>query len=100
MGSDTTRPPTVEVVTFKPVQTASTVKAYASVRLGGVIIHDFKVIQQPGQKPWVASPQREYTVNGKRHYAAIVELSEALKERVTALVLEEWWREGNHGTQR
>lgn len=63
-------------------------KAFASVKLGEVLtIHDCRIVQQPGQKPFVSLPQRKDEATGKYHYIVFAEdreFSEALQEKVLA----------------
>lgn len=56
-----------------------TLKAFFSVQIAGkVIIHDCRIVQQEGQKPWASLPQSEYTnKDGKKVYRPIVELPDA-----------------------
>ena len=82
----------VEVVSIKPLAVTGPLRAFASVRLGGVIIHDCRIVQQPGQKAWVSLPQREYLHDGQKKYVAIVELSESLKRELSQIVLSTWER--------
>jgi len=77
----------LEVVAIKPLAKAGNLKAFVSVRFGEVIVHDLKIVQQPGQQPWVSLPQREYEKDGQKKYAAIVELTEPLRRDVSRLVL-------------
>jgi DNA-binding cell septation regulator SpoVG len=85
----------IEIISIKTVGSTGPLRAFASVRLGGGIIHDCRVIQQDGQRPWVSLPQREYTHDGQKKYAAVVELSEPLKREVSRAVLAAWERRGD-----
>ena len=79
----------IEVVRINPLSTSGSLQATASVRIGGALtLHDFRVIQQPGQEPWVSVPQREYSKNGERRWTPIVELKDGLMEAVSAAILE------------
>ena len=83
----------IEVVAMKAVNKGA-LRAMVSVRLGGAILHDFKVIKQEGQAAWVAEPSQEYTdKQGAKKYRRTIELNESLKERVTAVVLDAWEKE-------
>jgi DNA-binding cell septation regulator SpoVG len=79
----------IEIVALKPLDRGN-LKAFASVRLGGVVVHDLRVVQQPGQRPWVSLPQREYEKDGQKKFTPIVELTEPLKREVSRLVLAAW----------
>ena len=48
---------TVEVLELRRVNGAGSLKAFVKVRLGCIVIHGCKIIQQDGQQPWVALPQ-------------------------------------------
>jgi DNA-binding cell septation regulator SpoVG len=77
----------IEVLEVRPV-TAGNVRAFCKVRLGAVVIHGCKVVQQPNQRAWVALPQQQ-SKDGK--WFPVVEItSESLLERVRAAVLEAW----------
>jgi DNA-binding cell septation regulator SpoVG len=83
----------VKIVALKPFPKAGNLRAFVSVRLGSVVVHDLRIVQQPGQKAWVSLPQKEYQQDGQKKYSAIVELSESLKREVSRLVLAEWERQ-------
>jgi DNA-binding cell septation regulator SpoVG len=74
-------------------------RAFVDIRLGqSVVIRGFRIVQQPGQKAWVAPPQREYTgADGKPRYAPIVELSGALKRAVEQVIVQAWKGGASHG---
>jgi len=82
----------IEIVALKPLTNKGNLKAFASIRLGGVIIHDCRILQQPNQRPWVSLPQREFERDGQKKYSAVVELSDPLKREVSRLVLAAWER--------
>jgi len=80
----------IEVVSTKPM-TKGSLKMFATVRLGGITVHGFRVIQQEGQRAWVAPPQTEVAqTDGKKKYFPIVELADNIKEVVSKLILEEY----------
>ena len=84
----------IELVNIKPFHNSGNLKAFASVRLGGVTIHDCRIGQQPRQRCWVSLPQREYTQDGQKKYAPVVELSEPLKREGARIVLAAWEQGG------
>ena len=47
----------VQVIEIRRLDGSGNLKAFAKVKLGSVIIHGCHVIQQPGQKAWLALPQ-------------------------------------------
>jgi DNA-binding cell septation regulator SpoVG len=84
-------PSKIRILTIKQAA-GGNVRAFVDIQLGTtVVVHGFRIIQQPGQKPWVSPPQREWTGDdGKRHYAPVVELSGDLKRQVEQAILAAW----------
>jgi len=84
------KPSSIRVISVKLVQHA-TIKAVVDIQVGGVKIIGAKIIQQAGQKPWLALPAVEYLdAGGTRKFAPTMELSADLKRRVEAAVLQAW----------
>jgi DNA-binding cell septation regulator SpoVG len=67
-------------------------RAFVDIGLGAsLVIKGFRIVQQPGQKAWVAPPQREFMGdNGLKRYAPIGELSGGLKRAVEQAILAAW----------
>lgn len=81
----------IELLDIRLSKKDGNVRAFMSIRIGGVTINNCKVVQQPGQKAWAAMPDREYTdSSGSKRYAPIVELSPELHRRVCDFVAEYW----------
>ena len=64
------------------------VKAFVDIQLGGVTIKGCKIVQQNGQRAWLATP----SIKLEHGYQNVVELSKELRARVTAVVLDAWER--------
>jgi DNA-binding cell septation regulator SpoVG len=72
------------------VDNGGNVRAYVSLRIG-VTIHGAKIVQQTGQRAWLAMPDRQWTAaDGKVRYTAVVELTSSLKQRGSDAVLAGW----------
>ena len=81
----------IEVIEVRRVDNLSNVRAFVSLRIGGVTVHGAKIVQQPGQRPWLAMPDQKWTsADGKQRYSALVELSPSLKARVSDAILTGW----------
>lgn len=80
------RAPAIEVLEIRPLEGAGNLTAFATVRLGAVVIHSCRVIQQPGQRPWQAK-------DGKYYPVVVIERRELL-EQVRGATLEAWERRG------
>jgi DNA-binding cell septation regulator SpoVG len=77
----------IEVLSIKPLDSGGTVKAFVDIRVGAVEIHGCKIVQQDGQRPWVAMPS---TKSGERWFNVVEITSKDLKQRITDVVLEAW----------
>ena len=80
---------TIEAITvlrITPVNNAGSLRAFAVVRVGDFEISDCRVIQQKGQRAYLAWPQRQ---SGGQWYP-VIKTTPELRERVQALVLAEW----------
>jgi hypothetical protein len=80
---------TISIEKIRPLDKGN-LKAFVSVRVNGILINDCRIVQQPGQDPWVSPPQREYEVNGERRFAPIVQFDEDVKKAVQSAVLQSW----------
>jgi hypothetical protein len=76
----------IEVLAIRRPGGQSSVKAFVDIRLGGVTIKGAKIVQQDGQKPWLAMP----AIKTERAWLNVVELSKELRERATEIALEAW----------
>jgi DNA-binding cell septation regulator SpoVG len=87
----------VEVIELKRLDGNGNLKAFAKIKLGAVIVHGCRVIQQPGQKAWVALPQvparAKADGSGTGWFPVIEITSPDLLARVRAAVLEAWGRD-------
>lgn len=86
------RPPAIlEVLEVKPVNGMGNLRAFATVKLGAVVIHSCRVIQQPNQKAWVSLLQQK---SGDRWFPVVEITRKELLEQVKAAILEAWERSG------
>jgi DNA-binding cell septation regulator SpoVG len=77
----------IEVIKVKPLDNGGNLKAFASVRIGGLVVHSVRIVQQPGQRAWVSMPQVK---SGERYYPIVEIESDNLRDRVRDAVLERW----------
>ena len=75
----------VTVLKVTPVGTPGNLRALADITIGPLVIHSCRVIQQPGQRPWVAMPQTQ-AADG-RWYPVIRTDDDALRQNVRDRVL-------------
>jgi DNA-binding cell septation regulator SpoVG len=80
----------ISVTAIHPTDQAGNVKAFVIIRLGEALeIRGCKIIQQPGQKAWVAMPDRPHT-DGKGYTPYVKILDDRLMEAISNAVLEAW----------
>jgi DNA-binding cell septation regulator SpoVG len=91
--SDVPRPTAIEVLEIRTIDRGN-LRAFAKLRLGSVVIHGCRVIQQPGQKAWVALPQipgrAKADGSGAGWFPVIEIVNRDLLDRVRSAVLEAW----------
>jgi DNA-binding cell septation regulator SpoVG len=90
-NTGTARTFTVKILKMTRRQ-VGTIRAMVDVQVGSSLkLLACKVIQQEGQKAWVAMPSREWVdEHGQKKYAATVELLGNLKAAVERAILAEW----------
>jgi DNA-binding cell septation regulator SpoVG len=76
----------IQVLTIRKLDGKSSVKAFCDLQIGGVKVMGAKIVQQDGQKAWLAMP----SVKTERAWQNVVELSKPLRERATEVVLAAW----------
>lgn len=80
----------VEVVGIRRVNRGSLL-AFADVQFGDIIIHDWRILQQPGRELWVGLPVRTWiSTGGERFHAPLVTLEDGIKEQAVNGILEAW----------
>ena len=68
----------IEVENIHKLDGAGNLKAFASVNIGGKLtIHSLRIVQQPGQKAWVALPQREWRDGAGNRHGCTVDIERA-----------------------
>jgi DNA-binding cell septation regulator SpoVG len=76
----------IQVLTIRKLDGKSSVKAFCDLQIGGVKVMGAKIVQQDGQKAWLAMP----SAKTQRAWQNVVELSKPLRERATEVVLAAW----------
>jgi DNA-binding cell septation regulator SpoVG len=83
----------VEVLEVRRVD-AGSLKAFAKVKLGCIVLHGCRVVQQDGQKAWVALPQtplRKRADGSGGGWMAVVEITNRqVMDQLRDAVLEAW----------
>jgi DNA-binding cell septation regulator SpoVG len=78
----------IQVVALRKLDGGGAVKAFCDIKLGGITLKGCKIVQQDGQRAWVAMPSTK-TAHGWQN---VVEVTKELRDRLTTVVLEAWER--------
>jgi DNA-binding cell septation regulator SpoVG len=72
----------IQVFEIKKVTKPGNLKAFVKIQIGETVFHDFRIVQQPGQKAWISPPQASWQdQGGKTHYKALIEFPLGLELR-------------------
>ena len=78
----------VAVLKLTPTPGAGNLRALATVQIGPLVIHGCRVVQQPGQKPWVSMPQRQDDAG--RWFPIVTTEDDAIRDAIKATLLAAW----------
>lgn len=80
----------VEVIALKPMHTGN-LRAFVSVKIGSVVIHDFRIVKQENQVAYVQPPQRTFIEDGKVKFSGpLVEFPVDVLDRIKETILLKW----------
>ncbi len=83
--------PAFEAGPVRLIEGAGALKAYVSVKIGPLTIHDFRVIKQADQDAWVSVPQKSWnTPQGERKFSPLLELPPDWKGPLSDAVIAAW----------
>jgi DNA-binding cell septation regulator SpoVG len=84
----------VEVLEVRRLSGDGNLRAFAKVRIGCLVIHGCRVIQQPGQRAWVALPQvparAKADGSGAGWYPVVEVTNRSVMDQVRDAVLAAW----------
>lgn len=77
----------VHIENIRPVKNGN-LKAFVSIRIGPLLMHDWRVIQQPNQRAYVSPPQAEFTgADGRKRFKPLLECPPEWKDEIQIAVL-------------
>lgn len=83
----------IEVLQVRLQSSEKPLKAFVDINFDGLVIRDFKVIQQPESKAYVAAPQTVWKgQQGKTNFKPIISMPNAMKWQVESAILAEYQR--------
>lgn len=88
----------IKVVEVKLMNGDRPLKAFITVQVSDWLIHDWRIVQQPGQRAWGSVPQTSWKdKDGKVQYRALLTIPGELKQRIEVAILSAWEREERSG---
>ena len=90
----------IEILTLKPMTNAGNLRALASVRVGKVIIHDFRIVREDGKTAFAQPPIRPWidkATNKQKYGGPLVELPQETMEEIGAALIDRWMAGSNGG---
>jgi DNA-binding cell septation regulator SpoVG len=85
----------ITILRLAPVESAGNIRAFADLQIGPLVVYGAKIVQQPGQQPWVAMPDRPWTDDaGQQRWSRVVDIvDKSLRRCITETVLAAWERQ-------
>ena len=85
---------TIEVIEIRLLNGDRPLKAFADVKMGNIIIREFRIIKENGKRPWVATPQISWKdTDGKIKYKTVITLPDELKGELDRIILNRFTEE-------
>ncbi len=83
--------PEIEVQELRVLPSGRDLKAFASVRIGDWVIHEWRITQHEGERVQVFYPLVSWkSPDGKVRYRALVSIPAELKQRIDVAILSRW----------
>lgn len=84
----------IEVLDLRVIESGKSLKAFADVRLGNIVIRDFRVVKEVGKRPHVKAPFSTYKdQKGQIKFRPIIVLPDEVRGEVDLLILNAYQRE-------
>ena len=84
----------IKLIGFKLFPGRKVIKAFADVKIGEIIIRDFRVIKEDGQRPYVKAPFVVYKDRvGKLQFRQIAVLPDEIQGEIDLLILNAYRKE-------
>jgi DNA-binding cell septation regulator SpoVG len=90
----------IEILEIRLQNGNKPLKAFVDIQIKNTIIRDFRIIQEDGKRPWVATPQVSWKdKTGQIKYKTIITFPDDLKGQIDLAILNSYAREmeGKHG---
>ena len=84
----------IEVLDLRVIESSKSLKAFVDVRLGDIVIRDFRIVKENGKRPHVKAPFSTYKdQKGQLRFRPIIILPEEVRGEVDLAILSAYQRE-------
>ena len=84
----------IEILALRVIESDKSLKAFADVRLGNIVIRDFRIVKEDGKRPYVKVPFSTYKdKKGQIKFRPIVVLPDEVRGEVDLAILNAYQRE-------
>ena len=90
----------VEVLSIRLIGDGRPLKGFADVKIGDILIRDFRIMQNDG-RPYIKAPFQTYKNNvGEIQFRQIIDLPDEVRGQVDNLILTAFYREKEKVNER
>ena len=91
----------IEILALRVVESSKSLKAFADMRLGNIVVRDFRVVQEDGKRPYIKAPFSTYKdKEGRIKFRPIVILPDEVRGEVDLAILSAYQREKEQNNGR
>jgi DNA-binding cell septation regulator SpoVG len=84
----------IEILDLRVIESGKSLKAFADVRLGNIVIRDFRIVKENGKRPHVKAPFSTYKdQKGQIKFRPIIVLPDEVRGEVDLALLNAYRRE-------
>ena len=84
----------VRVIEIRPTRKSGPLRAFVDVKVGDLLVRDFRVMQDYAGRPYVRAPFNTYkNATGELCFRQIVDLPDEVRGRVDTAILSAFYRE-------
>jgi DNA-binding cell septation regulator SpoVG len=84
----------IEILDLRVIESGKPLKAFADVRLGNIVIRDFRIVKEDGRRPYVKVPFSTYKdQKGQIKFRPIIVLPDEVRGEVDLAILNAYQRE-------
>jgi len=86
---------------LRVIESGKSLKAFADVRIGNILIRDFRIVKEDGKRPHVKAPFSTYKdQTGQIKFRPIIDLPDEVRGEVDLAILNAYRREKDNDNGR